>query len=254
MTTYITIFCLIVLIVPAALGNIFAYPISKKAGLKISHYISHNLAYRLFSILKLYKGFNYWAYKESKVALPEHFILISNHQSLLDIPVYMRFMPEKELRFVAKQELSRHVPLVSEMLRCEQHCIISRKPGALDALDSLRKFAKRVVDKKQIPVIFPEGTRTRDGNVGFMHPKGFTLLAEETHLPVVVCAVDGGWKFRDLKKILMEMKNGCYRVKVMKVFDPPESKEECMQILDESKILIQNQIEKWRKLSFNNKY
>lgn len=254
MSSFITVLCIFISIIPSALGNIFAYPVSRKLGLKISHYISHTLAIRLFSIMKCYKNFHYWDYKESKNNLPEQFILITNHQSLLDIPVYMRFMPEKELRFVAKDALSRHVPLVSEMLRCEQHCMISRKPGSVDALNQLRKFGKRIANSNHIPVIFPEGTRTRDGNVGPFHLNGFLVLAEETKLPVVVCAIDGGWELRDLKQFLGNLNNGFYRVKVMKVFDSPNSRDESIKILEEGKQLIQTQLEEWRKLPGDKKY
>ena len=53
---------------------------------------------------------------------------------------------------------------------------------------------------------------------------------------------------RDLRKIFTSLKRGCYRVKVMKVYDAPKTKEECNAILEESAQLIQQQVMEWRKL------
>ncbi len=77
---------------------------------------------------------------------------------------------------------------------------------------------------------------------------GFRKLNEAAGLPVVACAVDGGSKIRDLDHIMRSLKNGCYRVKVLKVFDAPKTKEDESFVLEESRRLIQNQLDDWRKL------
>ena len=161
----------------------------------------------------------------------------------------MNFFRDKEIRFVAKDVLARHIPLVSEMLRAQQHCMVPRKGSPMIAMKVIQDFGNRVLEKNQIPIIFPEGTRTRDGNVGKFYSAGFRKLCESTNLPVVACALDGGYQIRDLKNIMTNLKNGCYRVKIMKIFDCPKSKEDEQFILDESKRLIQEQLESWRQLS-----
>ena len=60
--------------------------------------------------------------------------------------------------------------------------------------------------------------------------------------------MDGGWEIRDIKKIMTKLKNGSYRVKVLKIYETPKTKEDEVFILDESRKLIQNQIDEWRKL------
>lgn len=248
MSSFLTLTCLLAMIIPASVANIFAYPVSKSLSGKISNYIVKVLAPRLFAILKAYKKFNFWGYDDKKNELPEQFIVISNHQSLLDIPTFMNFMRDKEVRFVAKDSLSRHIPLVSEMLRNQEHCMIPRKAKPMDAMKVMEKFGKRVVERNQIPILFPEGTRTKDGNVGKFYSAGFRKLTESTNLPVVVCALEGGYKLRDLTKIFTNLKRGCYRVKILKCYDAPQTKEECTEILDEARQIIQKQIEEWRKL------
>ncbi|MEE1213337.1 MAG: lysophospholipid acyltransferase family protein [Treponema sp.] len=248
MFSIIALLCLFSAVGPATFLNIIAYPVSKPWCRAISDYIVKVLAPRVFAILHCYMDFHFFGYNESKKILPEQYIILSNHQSLFDIPCYMKFLKEREVRFVAKDNLSRHIPLVSEMLRVQQHCMVPRKGSPMQAMKVIEDFGRRVIKTGQIPILFPEGTRTRDGNVGKFYSAGFRKLNESTGLPVVACALDGGYQIRDLNRIMTNLKNGSYRVKVLKVFDSPKTKEDEVYILEESRRLIQEQLEKWRAL------
>lgn len=254
MINFLTFACLFTCLIPPALLNIVAYPVSKRWSCYISQYIVKVLAPRVFSILHSFRHFNFFGYNETKKLLPKQFIIISNHQSLLDIPCYMNFLRDKELRFVAKDMLARHIPLVSEMLRAQEHCMIPRKGSPMVAMKTIEKFGRRVIERNQIPVLFPEGTRTRDGNVGKFYSAGFRKLNEATKLPIVACALDGGWQIRDMDHLMRNLKHGSYRVKILKVFDTPKSKEEEASVLEESRALIQQQLDEWRKLRSDKKY
>lgn len=247
MSTIITICCLLVALTGPAILNILAYPISKKLSIKISDYIVKVCAPRLFAILATYKHFLFKGDKNLKDQLPEQFLIMSNHQSLLDIPVYMNFLRDKDLRFVAKDELSRHIPLVSEMLRAHEHAMIPRKGSPMEAMKILDDFAQRVVARKQIPVIFPEGTRSRDGNLRSFYAAGFRRILEKAPMPVVVCALDGGYKISTLDGLVRNLRNGEYRVKILKIYPAPQGKQEQVHILEEGKDLIQAQLDEWRK-------
>ena len=253
MSHFLTILCLFSMVIPASIANIFIYPVSKKLSLRISDYISRVLAPRLFAILYTYRHFHFWGYEDKLKELPENFIIIANHQSLLDIPVFMNFLRGREVRFIAKDTLGRHIPLVSEMLRAQNHCLVPRKAKPMEAMRYISDFGKRVVEKNQIPILFPEGSRTRDGNVGKFFSAGFRQLSESTGLPVAVCVLDGGWRLRDLRKLVTNLKYGCYRVKVLRVYDSPKTKEDCNKILEESRVLMQQQIEYWRQMPANKK-
>ena len=253
MSHFLTILCLFSMVIPASIANIFAYPVSRKLSVRISDYIIRVLAPRLFAIVYTYRHFHFWGYDDKKDQLPENFIIIANHQSLLDIPLFMNFLRDRPVRFIAKDTLGRHIPLVSEMLRAQEHCLIPRKAKPMEAMRYISDFGKRVVERKQVPILFPEGSRTRDGNVGKFFSAGFRQLTESTGLPVVVCALDGGWQLRDLRKLITNLKNGCYRVKILRIYEPPKTKEACNQILEESKILMQQQIEYWRQLPSDKK-
>ena len=247
-TNIATIAACVCLLAWPALLNIIFYPFSKtKICVKISDYIVHRSAPLLFKVLKVYKHFKLSYSSENFEKLPEQFIVISNHQSLMDIPVYMTFFPTKDVRFVAKEELGRHVPLISEMLRSHEHCVIPRKGGAGKAMRTLEAFGQRVLERKQIPIIFPEGTRSKDGALLNFYSAGFRKISDSTHLPVVVCCLDNGYKINDFMHVLENISNIDYKVKVLKIYDAPQTKEEQVRILEESKELMQKQLDLWRK-------
>lgn len=224
------------------------YPFSKKAALFWSNYITDRTSRIFFAILKTFRHFNFLQDKKSKQNLPEQFMVISNHQSLLDIVVYLCFFHEHKVRFVAKDALAS-APMVGKMLRSQKHCMIPRKGNVSKAMHEIEKLAARSKnDKEIIPVIYPEGTRSRDGNVGKFYSAGFRKLSESCELPVVTCCLDGGWKLSDLKQFFTALYKGSYRVKVLKVYEPPKNKQDIAALLDESKELIANQLEKWRSL------
>ena len=247
LTSFFTMAALFGSLTLPTLGIILSYPFSKKISVKISDYIVHVCAPRLFRILHVYKHFTLSFSQEKKDELPEQFIIISNHQSLLDIPIYMTFLPGYELRFVAKDSLGRHVPMVSEMLRSHEHCLIPRKGGTSIAMKALENFGKRVIVKRQIPVIFPEGTRSSNGELKQFYSAGFRKISDAANLPVVVCVVDDGYKVNDLFHVMENLRNINYRVKILKIYPAPKNKAEQVAILEEAKLLMQCQLGEWRK-------
>lgn len=243
---FIALICAVCLLIPYAIILIFSYPISGKFSRSVSDFVVKKIVRKLFAVFSFFDTIKFCGYNDNKDKLPDQFLLISNHQGLIDIPVYMNFLRNYDLRFVAKKELGRHIPLVSEMLRSQKHCLVPRTGSPALAMKTLEKFGKQVVVEKNIPVIFPEGTRSRDGNVGNFYAAGFRKLSDITGLPVVVCALDGGWKFGKLNKIITDLHESVYRVKILKIYDAPQNKEEQVKILNESRELIINQLEEWR--------
>ncbi len=248
MGNIITVGCYIVAIGFPALLAILTYPISKKLCVKVSDYVVRVCAPRLLAILSTYKNFKFQGYKNLKEDLPEQFLVMSNHQSLLDIPLYMKFFSDKSVRFVAKEELGRHVPMISEMLRVHEHAVIPRRGSPSIAMKTLDSFAERIMERNQIPIIFPEGTRSRDGTLGTFYAAGFRRISDKAKIPVVVCALDGGYKISTLDGIARYLKDGVYRVKILKIYPSPTSKQEQLHILEEGKQLIQSQLDEWRSL------
>jgi 1-acyl-sn-glycerol-3-phosphate acyltransferase len=116
-------------------------------------------------------------------------ILAANHQSLVDIPLFLAALP-REVRFLAKRELGR-VPLFGYAMARAGNLFIDREDPR-DAVHLVREAAARI-GRGQMVVIFPEGTRSRDGTVGGFKPGAF-FLAQKTGAPLLPVLVDGGHK------------------------------------------------------------
>ena len=69
MISLLTLFCLVAMVIPATIGNIIAYPISKKWSMAISNYIKDVLAIRLFAILRAFRSFYFWGYENLRKSL-----------------------------------------------------------------------------------------------------------------------------------------------------------------------------------------
>jgi 1-acyl-sn-glycerol-3-phosphate acyltransferase len=121
-------------------------------------------------------------------------LVISNHQSMFDIPVlfiiFRRFLP----CFVAKKELSHGIPTVSFTLRTLGSLLIDRKDGRL-ALQHIRVWGEELAQSNHSAVIFPEGTRARDGVMQRFKPGGALALAQALKTGTVVpVAIQGSWE------------------------------------------------------------
>jgi 1-acyl-sn-glycerol-3-phosphate acyltransferase len=115
------------------------------------------------------------------------------------------------------------------------------------AMRRLDKFAHQVAERRQIPVIFPEGHRSRDGELQHFSSAGVRRILDISPMPVVVCALDGGYRIGTILDIFRNMKNGIYRIKVLKIYPTPQNKQDQLHILEESRVLIQNQLDLWRQ-------
>ena len=97
-------------------------------------------------------------------------------------------------KYVAKAELGKWIPAVSLNLKRGGHALIDRA-DAIQALAEIRDFGKRVQDRNRSAVIFPEGSRSRDGTLQPFKRSGARVLLEAAdHLPVVPVAIQGSWR------------------------------------------------------------
>jgi 1-acyl-sn-glycerol-3-phosphate acyltransferase len=123
---------------------------------------------------------------EARAPLDPHrsYIFASNHQSIYDIPIVFASLP-RQLRIVAKASLGRF-PFLGWHLRWTGHLLVDReRPGPA----ILKRMARLVSDEVSL-IVFPEGTRSVDGQVG-PFKGGLFLLAIEAGVPIVPVSVSG---------------------------------------------------------------
>jgi 1-acyl-sn-glycerol-3-phosphate acyltransferase len=126
------------------------------------------------------------------------YIIISNHQSLYDIVLIGGLLFSNLPKYVAKEELGRWIPSVSLNLKRGEHALIDRGDAA-QALEEIVGLGRRVQARNRSAVIFPEGTRSRDGSLGpFKRAGPRALLEAADRLPVVPVAVQGSWRLNKM--------------------------------------------------------
>lgn len=202
----------------------------------------------IFSMFNAYRHFRIQSRIKISEPLPERFIVVANHQSLLDIVVIMKILPKGlNARFVAKHELAWGIPLISLLLRTTGHCLVNRKNDALNAMRAVAAMARRSKREKTIPVIFPEGTRSRTGDLGTFHSAGYRKLLETDSLPVLVIAVDGGYKIAKLKDFIRDFGTVPYKVSILGVLPAPKGKKEVLVSLETARVMIENELIQMRK-------
>ncbi len=126
-------------------------------------------------------------------------VIVSNHQSMFDIPSIHVACKKLLPRFVAKIELGRGIPGVSACLRISNAALIDRS-DAPQALKELKRFSDFIKQSKTSAVIFPEGTRAR-----FHTPKAFkkkgtiTLIKETAPVWIIPVSIQNSWKLQARK-------------------------------------------------------
>jgi len=121
-------------------------------------------------------------------------IIVANHQSMSDISPIMWFMRKHHVKFVSKKELGKGIPSVSYNLRHGGSALIDRK-NPREAIMEIKKFAEYIEGTKRAAVIFPEGTRSRDGMPKKFQTKGLeTLIKYIPNALIVPITINNSWK------------------------------------------------------------
>ena len=116
----------------------------------------------------------------------EAIVVISNHQSNLDIQVLLGYFP-KSLAFIAKKEMKKW-PLIGRWM-VGMGCIFLDRKNARQGMKDM-KNAMDKIKKGYSYVIFPEGGRTPDGEVKDFK-KGSFRLATETGAKILPVTISG---------------------------------------------------------------
>jgi len=123
-------------------------------------------------------------------------LIVSNHQSLWDIPPIIWYLRQLRPKFVSKIELGKGIPSVSYNLRQGGAALIDRK-NPRQALSEMIKFANFLNKDNRCGVIFPEGTRSKTGEPKRFQRKGLELLIKK--MPdayIIPITINNSWKLQ----------------------------------------------------------
>ncbi|MDP6395982.1 MAG: lysophospholipid acyltransferase family protein [Desulfobacterales bacterium] len=138
----------------------------------------------------------------SNIDLGRSYIYMSNHQSNFDIPVLLAYL-DTQFRWLAKAELFK-IPIFGSSMKRAGYISINRS-NRRSAFESLKEAARKIRNGVSV-LIFPEGTRSRDGNIRAFKKGGF-VLAVDSGVPVVPIVIHGTWSIMSKKGIRIKPGN-----------------------------------------------
>jgi 1-acyl-sn-glycerol-3-phosphate acyltransferase len=114
-------------------------------------------------------------------------LVCANHQSLFDPPL-VGLTCDRRMNYLARDTLFR-IPGLKQLIAFLDAIPIDREGGGLAGL----KETLRRLKAGELVLIFPEGTRTRDGEVAPLKP-GFIAVARRSRVPLVPVGIDGAFQ------------------------------------------------------------
>lgn len=132
----------------------------------------------------------------SKYPIPKNvpLIIVSNHQSMHDITPLSCWFRKHHPKFVSKIELGKGIPSVSYNLTHGGSVLIDRK-DARQSLTAIRDFGKYIELHKYAAVIFPEGSRSKDGTPKRFSENGLKMLCKFAPSSFIIpVTINNCWK------------------------------------------------------------
>ncbi len=115
-------------------------------------------------------------------------IICANHQSHLD-PMLVGSSSPRRMNFLAKKQLFQVWPLGLIIHFLDS---IPLERGGVASAGGIKETLKRL-KRGEMVLLFPEGTRTPDGNLQPLQP-GFIALVKRTQAPIVPVGIDGAFQ------------------------------------------------------------
>jgi 1-acyl-sn-glycerol-3-phosphate acyltransferase len=139
---------------------------------------------RLLCSRLIFRGFN-------KIPSGRPVIIVSNHQSMFDIPVIVYGFRRLNPKFISKRELGKGLPSISYNLHHGKSALIDRSDRG-QAVKEIIRVGKLIETTGEAVCIFPEGTRSKTGKMKSFFPAGISALLRAAPSAVIVPFVIDG--------------------------------------------------------------
>lgn len=181
---------------------------------------------------------------EGEIDCAQPGVVIMNHQSVLEIPPLIQILKPRLPRFVARSRYARSVPTVSRAIEYLDCIVIDPRRNRAGAVLAIKHAAEQGLE--HAVMLFPEGHRTRDGEVATFRPAGVTALLEGRQLPVWVIVSDGFWRFRKVLNTFFGLSKVKARMKVVERVMSPEDPDELPAFIEERRQTLIRELAKMR--------
>ena len=165
--------------------NVFGYQAHKKSVDYLNFFLS-----KCTNILGTRYSF------ENRDTIPKDvpIIFVSNHQSLYDVVGIIWYLRRFHAKFVSKKELGKGIPSVSYNLRHGGSILIDRKDPK-QAIPLIKGLSEYIEQHNRAAVIFPEGTRSKNGKPKEFAQSGLKILCKYAPSGYVVpITINNSWK------------------------------------------------------------
>lgn len=119
-------------------------------------------------------------------------VVVMNHQSVLDIPLGINLVTGPYPLIPTRDRYRRGIPGISPLVRLARFpCVSQRRTANRGELRAIQHAADLVARGDNSFLIFPEGHRTRDGNIAPFMRNGLRITLMRARRPVHCIVVDG---------------------------------------------------------------
>lgn len=167
----------------------------------IALFVDPKLASRIPAVL--WAKLNAWATPmfvevsgRKNIDAKQSYVIVCNHQSLYDIFLLYGWLGI-DFKWVMKKEL-RKVPFLGAACEAIGHIYIDRSDPAT-AIEAINRAKEKIVDGTSV-LFFPEGTRSRTGEMGSFK-KGAFKMALDLGLPILPITIKGTRKILPTKSV-----------------------------------------------------
>ncbi|MCC5914486.1 MAG: 1-acyl-sn-glycerol-3-phosphate acyltransferase [Balneolaceae bacterium] len=196
-----------------------------------------------FAISKVNPNWNVSIEGGDNIDIRHPYVVVSNHMSNADIPVISNL--PWEMKWIAKKELFS-LPVAGWMMKMSGDISVDR--SSTEKRAGVFKKCKYYLDRKVSVIFFPEGTRSRSGNLKKFAPGAFDLAVRE-QLPILPIVLDGTQACLPKKSWLFEPDVYVQ----MKVLDPIDTTGMVIgdgyDLMERVRKLMAEQLAEWRGAS-----
>jgi 1-acyl-sn-glycerol-3-phosphate acyltransferase len=165
-------------------------------------------------------GKKFKLYGKENIEKNNRYILVANHASLFDIVAIMSFYPS--VSWFGHERLLK-IPLFGKILKMTDY-VPFKEPTLKNTKQMLEQLIQK--SKKQTVAIFPEGTRTLDGNINDFY-KGFIYLFRSSEVGILPVTLNGFYKLKPKNRFYIN-----FNSKLEVIIHNPIKREELIEKSD----------------------
>ena len=162
----------------------------------------------------------------------ESCIVVMNHQSVLDVMIALCEVEGPTALIPVRTRYQWGMPGISPFLRVARYPFITQRRSAIRGdLAAIEDGAARVASGEATIILYPEGHRTRTGDIGPFMPGGLSTALAKARKPVYCVVGDGMWQVRTIADGLVGLAGVDVTVRISGPVAPPEREEEIPQFI-----------------------